>query len=90
MRSRYSAYVLKDEAYLLASKHASTRGERVDFKSNQKWLLLRVLATQTDGDQATVEFIARSLVDGRSHVQHELSEFVRENGRWYYVQGEAR
>jgi SEC-C motif-containing protein len=45
----------------------------------------------TDGsDQASVEFIARSKLAGRAHRLHENSHFVREGGRWYYLDGELR
>jgi len=43
-----------------------------------------------DADHAMVEFVARSKLGGRAHRLHELSRFVRENGRWYYVDGELR
>jgi len=39
-------------------------------------------------DQATVEFVARYKVGGRAHRLHEISRFVREGGKWFYVDGE--
>ena len=90
MRSRYSAFALQNEDYLIASWHPSTRVERVGFTPDQEWLLLRIIATKSDGDQATVEFTASSRINGRSQVQHERSQFVRENERWYYLQGEPQ
>ncbi|MBP9654883.1 MAG: hypothetical protein KBE19_10895, partial [Rhodocyclaceae bacterium] len=41
-----------------------------------------------DDDRATVEFVARYRIAGRGHRLHELSRFVREEGRWFYVDGE--
>jgi len=39
MRSRYSAYVLKLEPYLLATWHATTRPATLDLAAdNIKWL----------------------------------------------------
>jgi SEC-C motif-containing protein len=38
-------------------------------------------------DRATVEFVARYKIGGRAHRLHEISRFVREDGRWYYVDG---
>ncbi len=90
MRSRYSAYVRLDGDYLVATWHPSTCVPQIDFAPNQEWLLLRIVETQTEGDTAIVEFIARSRVGGQSRVLHEISRFVREDGRWYYLDGTVR
>ena len=90
MRSRYSAYVLLDAAYLLASWHPSTRPTAVHFEAGLKWLGLELRRHETDGEHATVEFVARSKLGGRAHRLHEFSRFVREAGRWYYVDGDLR
>ncbi len=39
---------------------------------------------------ATVEFVARHKQSGRAERLHEISGFVREEGRWFYVDGELR
>lgn len=89
MRSRYSAFVLEDAPYLLATWHASTRPPRIDFEPGLKWLGLDVrLHRATGPDAAEVEFVARSRLDGRAHRLHERSRFVHEQGRWYYVAGD--
>ena len=90
MRSRYSAYVLCNEQYLLATWHPSTRPDSIPFSKNQKWLGLSVIDTSVTGDaSAEVEFIARSRVSNAAAVrQHERSRFVREGGRWFYVAGD--
>jgi SEC-C motif domain protein len=87
MRSRYAAFVLKDAAYLIRTWHPTTRPARIDFDKDQEWLLLKVLSARTNGDEATVEFQARSRIGGRSEVLHEISRFVREGGRWLYLDG---
>lgn len=89
MRSRYAAYVLKLEDYLLATWHASTRPSELDLTADDsKWLGLEVRAHLTqDETHATVDFVARYRIAGRGHRLHELSRFVREDGRWYYVDG---
>jgi SEC-C motif-containing protein len=88
MRSRYAAFVLKNEPYLLASWHASTRPASVEFNPNQKWLGLKVLEASTEGERAEVEFIARFRVGGASAQRlHERSRFIRESGSWLYVDG---
>lgn len=90
MRSRYSAYVLRDEAYLLATWHASTRPVRLDLSADTavRWLGLEVRRFDADApDSAVVEFVARYKLGGRAHRLHESSRFVREDGRWFYVGG---
>jgi len=95
MRSRYSAYVLQREDYLLATWHAETRPASLRLAAQQPmptWLGLEIRTSRiVDDDHATVEFIARyRLGGGRAQRQHELSRFVREQGRWYYVDGELK
>ena len=46
--------------------------------------------TLRDADHASVEFVARSKLGGRAQRLHETSRFVREDGRWYYVDGDLR
>lgn len=90
MRSRYSAYVLKLEPYLLATWHRGTRPESLDLAAdNAKWLGLEVKKhSPQDPNHTTVEFVARYKTGGRAHRLHEISRFVREDGRWYYVDGQ--
>jgi SEC-C motif domain protein len=90
MRSRYSAFVLCNEQYLLATWHPRTRPDSIPFSKNQKWLGLRIVDTRVTGeDSAEVEFIARSKLSNASAVRlHERSRFVREGGRWFYVDGD--
>lgn len=40
-------------------------------------------------ERATVEFVARYKIAGRAYKLHETSRFVREDGRWYYLDGEV-
>ena len=91
MRSRYSAYVLGLEPYLLATWHASTRPSALSLADDRgnKWLGLEVKRhQQQDGAHATVEFVARYRIAGRGHRLHERSRFVREAGCWFYVDGD--
>lgn len=91
MRSRYSAFVLGLPDYLLATWHASTRPASLDaFPPGLRWLGLEIRSqSQQDADHATVEFVARSKRDGRAHRLHETSRFVREGGRWFYLDGDV-
>lgn len=92
MRSRYCAYVLGHRDYLLSTWHASTRPSNLDLGTSGalRWLGLTVKRHQLiDADHATVEFVARSRSGGAPAQRlHEISRFVREDGRWYYVDGE--
>jgi SEC-C motif-containing protein len=91
MRARYCAFVLEDAPYLLASWHASTRPPELAFEPGLRWLGLEVRdARAADADHAEVEFVARSRLAGRGHRLHERSRFVREGGRWYYLDGELK
>jgi len=91
MRSRYSAFVLERADYLLATWHSSTRPASLDFDAGAKWLGLEVREHKhTGADAAEVEFVARYRLDGRAVRLHERSRFVREDGRWLYVDGEER
>ena len=91
MRSRYTAFVLEQADYLLATWHSSTRPASLDFDAGTKWLGLEVRENKTTGaDTAEVEFVARYRLDGRAVRLHERSRFVREDGRWFYVDGGQR
>ncbi len=88
MRSRYTAYVLKLEDYLLATWHPGTRPKELDLASApRRWVGLKVLRHEAGAaDAALVEFFARYKAGGRAHELHETSRFVREDGRWLYVE----
>ena len=92
MRSRYCAFVLDLRPYLLATWHAGTRPAELEPpEPGLRWLGLDVKrAALQDGEHGTVEFVARSKLGGRAHRLHETSRFVRENGEWFYVDGDLR
>ena len=91
MRSRYSAFVLGDQTYLLATWHESTRPAESNSEPGMKWLGLEVRDhRELDATHAEVEFVARYRIAGRAVRLHEHSRFVREGGRWYYVDGDIR
>jgi SEC-C motif-containing protein len=91
MRSRYTAFVLERAAYLIATWHPSTRPSTLEFEPKIKWLGLDVLdyaLTGVDaGEAAEVEFVARYRTANGAVRLHERSRFVREDGRWFYVNG---
>ncbi len=91
MRSRYSAFVLELGGYLLDTWHPSTRpAGDLSFDPGLRWLGLTVQHhARQDADHAFVEFVARSKLAGRATRLHETSRFVRENGRWFYLDGDV-
>ena len=101
MRSRYAAFAVGDASYLLQTWHPATRPATLELDPDQQWRWLDVLATRGGGpfdDDGVVEFVATfrsasgSGERGRLHERgqlHEVSRFVREGGRWFYVDGDV-
>lgn len=88
MRSRYSAFVLGHQGYLLATWHPDTRPATLELDAHAQWLGLQVRDYQAlDDDHAEVEFVARYRLGGKAVRLHECSRFVREAGVWFYVDG---
>jgi len=87
MRSRYSAYAVGLINYLLATWYPETAPGELEL-SPIKWTSLEVLHAKETGDAGVVEFIARFKVNGRAQKMHEISRFVRQAGRWYYIDGQ--
>lgn len=92
MRSRYAAFVLERGDYLLATWHASHRPADIVLDPGTKWLGLEIRRAPARGAvHAEVEFVARQRdAGGRAHRLHETSRFVKENGRWFYVDGDLK
>jgi len=93
MRSRYAAYVLGLEGYLLQTWHPDTRPVSLNLADNApiKWIGLQVKHTELTSEiTATVEFIARYKVGGKAERMHELSQFKLIENRWYYLTGEMK
>ncbi len=92
MRSRYTAYSLQREDYVLATWHPATRPVALGLVNEvaTQWIGLDVKRHHLqDATHATVEFIARYKVNGRTHRLHEISRFVQEDGHWLYIDGET-
>ena len=90
MRSRYSAFVVQDQAYLLRTWHPDTRPARVELDPAIEWRRLDIVSTRRGGpldSEGTVEFKAHYRVGGERGVQHESSRFRRLDRRWYYLDG---
>jgi len=93
MRSRFAAFRAADAAWLLRTWHPSTRPESLDLADNPRWRGLQIVDTArgAEGDATgVVEFRATYLdPDGGIGVLHERSRFVREGGRWFYLDGDV-
>jgi SEC-C motif-containing protein len=88
MRSRYTAYVLENEAYLLATWHRTTRPEALNLANNPiktKWIRLEILDSTQQTHTGTVSFVAYYKENGRLLKMAENSHFVFENQQSYYV-----
>ena len=92
MRSRYCAFVLGDVDYLRSSWYPSQRPDDLALDADIRWLGLKIKSQRSTGDDtAEVEFIARFRKGGGSaQRQHERSRFVRENGHWFYLDGDLQ
>jgi SEC-C motif-containing protein len=94
MRSRYSAYTLQDDKYLLETWHSSTRPEeKPSDDDDTKWTKLEILHTEKGLKNDTgggVEFLAQCKVKGNASHIHETSNFLKEDGRWYYVDAQVQ
>ena len=88
MRSRYSAFAVGDADYLRRTWHAPTRPAELEVDPGVRWTRLDVLGTRGGGPfdtEGTVEFRAHYRADGVPGSQHEVSRFLRVDGRWLYV-----
>lgn len=92
MRSRYTAYVRRDEAYLVSTWHPSTRPAALGL-DDTVWLGLDVLRTEGGGEgdaTGVVEFEARYVGGGGAVATlRESSRFTRQGGAWLYVDGDV-
>ncbi|MFC9561006.1 YchJ family protein [Agromyces sp. NPDC056965] len=92
MRSRYTAFAIGDAEYLRATWHPETRPADLDLDDETTWLALEIVATERGGPfdrDGEVEFRATHRSEGERGVLHERSRFLREDGRWFYVDGDV-
>ncbi|MGA4507502.1 YchJ family protein [Propionibacteriaceae bacterium G1746] len=91
MRSRYTAYVLRNGDHLFRTWSPKTRPQTIDLE-NINWSGLEIKATRLGGvldATGQVEFIAHWLLeDGHQADLHEVSDFEKRGNRWVYVSGE--
>ncbi len=91
MRSRYTAFTMDENAYLLSSWAKETRPEKMDTKETPvQWIGLDVESSEkgeiTDSE-GTVTFIAHFIVTSRLCHLREKSRFIKEDNKWFYLDG---
>lgn len=98
MRSRYTAYATVEIDYILRTTHPSTRkfhnGESIaEWAKTSSWQKLEIIATtkgNSSDKQGTVEFKAYYLdANQQSQTHHENSNFRKELGKWFFVDGKV-
>jgi len=98
MRARYTAYTTGDIDFLETSLLPEKRND-FDKKATEgwskgaTWLGLEIVSTDKGGKKdttGTVEFIANYIVGGSNQKHHEIAEFQKENGDWYFVDGKLQ
>ena len=87
MRARYSAYARADSAYVRSSWHADTRPATLILTQGERWVGLEVLDSGENGDAGWVHFRATCRDDNGFSLLEEHARFVREDGRWFYLDG---
>ena len=95
MRSRYTAFHEGELDYIYNTHHKSTRGE-LDMEGIKTWALesdwlgLEILSTEKGlekDSEGKVEFSCLFNFQGKNQSHHELSSFIKEDGKWYFVDG---
>ncbi len=96
MRSRYTAYTKVAMDYILETTHPDQR-EGFDPESSKAWAeestwhSLEVQSVDkggSDDETGEVTFLAHYTQDGKTYKHHERASFKKEDGRWYFFDGE--
>jgi len=90
MRSRYVAFVLKNENYLKQTWVDSECPQNLELDQSVNWVRLQIVNTKDgskDDSTGKVEFKAWFIEDEKLFCLHEISEFVKPNNQWLYHSG---
>ncbi len=92
MRSRYTAYTQANIEYIIDTMRSPASDNFDPIGAGQwaqkaNWLGLNVLKSSQDSKKGRVEFIAHNELENNKHRLHEISEFIFEEGKWFYVDG---
>jgi len=94
MRARYTAYALGGYGdFLYHTWHPQFRQGITPNTLSQKtmdWQSLWVGEFKQEGDRGAIEFKAiYREPNGQLHCHHEISQFLRNKGLWYYTAGKV-
>ena len=95
MRARYTAHATGNTDFLYNSLHPSIRedvgkdDETEELRNNIVWTGLEVVSTSENGNNGEVDFIANYQVRDIDQKHREHAKFVKEDGQWYYFDGEV-
>jgi SEC-C motif-containing protein len=96
MRSRYTAYAKHEIAWLKDSLEATQRDDFDEpsveaWSRESEWLGIEIKQTKTEEEKniGWVEFVARFKQGNITRNHHELGEFHKVGGAWYFYDGRA-
>lgn len=94
MRSRFTAYAMHNAGYLSETWDVAGCPEKIDFsKEKAEWRRLEIIATKKGGlkdSKGVVEFKAYFFLEGEEYAMHEISRFVKNKSRWFYLDGTVK
>jgi len=92
LRARFSAYATANVNFIRQTWHPATRPARINLDNAEsvKWLsldIVRIERGSVEDQDGSIEFAAHYSVNGEEGDLHEISQFIREQGKWYYMEG---
>ncbi len=92
LRARYTAYAVKKPAYVFDTMHPSKKKDDSlktieRWAKRTEWLKLEILNAENGGPEDSrgiVEFVADYMEKGKRRKHHEIAEFKKEDGKWYF------
>lgn len=98
MRARYTAYVLRELPFIMNTTHPDGRGDSDEaamraWSEQATWQGLEIVGTeagQADDNKGKVEFKARYTMGGVAQLHHELADFQKQDGQWYFRDADIR
>ncbi|BAW80685.1 zinc chelation protein SecC [Candidatus Nitrosoglobus terrae] len=94
MRSRFTAFAIKDQNYILKTWDPTKQPAKIEFlKETIQWKQLEIIGKKKGGEKdvkGIVEFKAYYLLESHQYRMHEISRFHRSQGYWYYLDGTVK
>jgi len=90
MKSRYSAYALGQSKYIIKTNYKNSDDiENIkEFSKNSTFKKLKIIEFIDSDEKAFVTFKATIFLYGNDSSFTEKSTFIKENEKWFYVDGE--